>query len=230
MNDPFKMQTLTAPTNNTGKKPADNQKSNKVSNFIENFKEQGQAATTGVAKTVLEQIFGSMDSNYNQFPQTQNNIPNNFNTPGQKPFNFAEFLRSRENFTKMRERQFAQQQRSQERLIFSRKNEETKKEIELLKQEIKKLIKTSKDVTAEILAAEKTIMTTTVEAGTYQVNFFQRVRRMIMIARKRLQDSQNWLQLFNSRQRQKAGYWGNVKKSGTKYMLSNERYMSTQAG
>lgn len=162
-------------------------------------------------------------------PQNPNFGPVNPQNPNQ-PFNFAEFLQQREQKIRQQERNLADQQRQSEKVLFHRKEEEARKEVEAIKEEIKKIIKTMGGVSAELIAAEQTVLSTTVEAGTYHLNFFQRVRRLLALARKRLSESQHWLELFNSRQKHRSFYWGQVKKSGTKYMLSQERYMATQAG
>lgn len=199
-------------------------------NFIEalkdlggGVKDQAKAATTGMLNQAVDQMTGSLDQSSPQSPADR------FPQP-QMPFNFSEYLKSRENQIRQQERQMAQQQRGAEKLVYHRKEEEAKQQVELIKAEIKKLIVETGEMSVELQQAEQTVMTTTTEPGTYHLNFFDRIRRLIALARKRISESRNWLELFNSRKQQKSYYWGQVKKSGTKYMLSHERYMATQAG
>jgi hypothetical protein len=206
--------------------------STKPHNFIEalkdlggGVKDQGKAATAGILSQAVDQMTGKADQ---YSPQTQGSA-DQFPQP-QMPFNFAEYLKSRENLVRQQERQLAEQQRSGEKLVFHRKEEEAKQQVELIKTEIKKLIVETGQMSVELQQAEQTVMTTTVEPGTYHLNFFDRIRRLIALARKRISESRNWLELFNSRQQQRSYYWGQVQKSGTKFMLSHERYMATQAG
>jgi len=69
-----------------------------------------------------------------------------------------------------------------------------------------------------------------VEPGVYHLNFFERPKQAIIIFRKKIEDSASWLALFNQRAKKRGYYWTQFKKSGTKFLLSQERYMATQAG
>ena len=77
---------------------------------------------------------------------------------------------------------------------------------------------------------KKATLQAVVEPGTYHETFFDRIRKLIELARKKLAESETWMQIFNNRSQKRSHYWGQVKKSGTKYMLSQERYMATQVG
>ena len=69
-----------------------------------------------------------------------------------------------------------------------------------------------------------------VEPGVYHLNFLEKLRETIIFLSKSIKESFNWLAVCNSRAKKRSHYWSQVKKSGTKYMLSQERYMATQAG
>jgi Tfp pilus assembly protein PilP len=224
MDDPFKYPN---PYANNQNKPTQ-KPAQKTNNFLEAFKDQGKAATLGVAQNAVDQIFGTQ-SIQNSDPRPLLNSPDTTKTPAQ-PFNFAEFLKMREQRIRQQERMLSQQQRHTETVLFHQKEEKAKQEIEAIKLEIKKIIETAQSMSAEVKAAQYTVMAQTVEAGTYQVNFFERVLRLLVYIRKHLADSKNWLETFNGRKANKSFYWGQVGKSGAKYMLSHERYMATQAG
>ena len=66
--------------------------------------------------------------------------------------------------------------------------------------------------------------------GTYHVNFFEKLKKFIIQLRKQVAESGNWLEISNQRKVAQRHYWGNVKKSGTKYMLSHDRSVATQPG
>ena len=190
--------------------------------FGSDFKNQARAATLGTLNTATGQITGTI---YDRQPSQTDRL-----AQPQAPFNFAEYLRSREMQIRQQERMMGQQQRSAETMIFHRKEEEAKKEVEIVKAEIKKLVIETGKVSTELREAEKTVMTTTTEAGTYHLNFFERIRNLISLARKNISESKTWLQMFNGRNKNKSFYWAQVKKSGTKFMLSNERTVATQTG
>jgi hypothetical protein len=229
MTDLFKLANQLG---NKNQKPNNNQGKSSA-NFLETFKDQAGAATTGMVSNAYDQLFGGGKNNQYQDIIPQNGQvanPNTLANPNQLPFNFAEFLKLREQQIRQQERNLTTQQRRTETVIFHQKEEKAKQEIEFIKCEIKKIINTAENISGELVEAEKTVMATTVETGTYQINFFQRIRNLIILARKRLQESQHWLELFHTRQNQRSYYWGQVGKSGAKYMLSHERYMATQAG
>jgi len=239
MSDPFQFPK---PSYMAGNKQSQNQNSPKPqaknNNFIEAIKDQGMAATTGVAKGALDQVFGGNPSQFPSFPQENYNpapaLPNwnqaaNPNVQ-QAPFNFAEFLRLREQKIRQQERGLADQQRRTERVLFSQKEEKAKQQIEAIKEEIKNIIKTANTIDARMFSIEKEVMSPTVEAGTYHENFFERILKVLVLIRKSLTDSSNWMEAMHGRNSAKSHYWGNVGKSGAKYLLSNERYMATQAG
>ena len=137
------------------------------------------------------------------------------------------YLKSRERQAVSRERQKFEGRIREERLVFHRKQEEAKLQIKAVQEELKKLADASQGLSQEI---KKATFTATVEPGTYHDNFFDRIRRLIQLARKKISESKSWLETFNHRAKKRSHYWFNVKKSGTKFMLSQERYMSTQVG
>lgn len=111
--------------------------------------------------------------------------------------------------------------------IFDRKEEEVKAKISAIKEQLKLLIKELAGMDKEL---EKAIEEEIVNPGTYHLNFFEKLRKFLIDLRKRVADSANWLEISSQRKAAQQGYWGNVKKSGTKYMLSQERTLATQAG
>jgi len=180
--------------------------------------DQVKAATAGVLSEAAGQIFGG--------PAREDTLI----SPTQQPASFKEYLAKREKKIRFQERKTAEQQRATERVVYSKKEQETKLEIASLQQEIKKLAVATKELSAEVVEAEKTAFSAVVSPGTYHLNFFDRIRRLISAARKRINESKNWLSLFNSRKKQRSIYWQHAKKLGSKYTMSAERYMSMSAG
>lgn len=208
-------KTLSSFSNSTSKA----KKTSYSSNFIEALKDQAKTATFGVGSQAIDQIAG-------RAPQTpQQEAP-------QQPFNFAEYLQLRERKIRQQERLFAQRQQTTEILVYHRKEEAAQKEVELIKQEIKTLAVQTGKLSSELGEAEKAVSgrTPDIKTGTYYISFFERIRNLIKLAKKRITESRTWLQIFNSRAKAKCSYWGQFKKSGTKFLLSQERYMATQAG
>jgi hypothetical protein len=111
--------------------------------------------------------------------------------------------------------------------VFDQKEEEVKAKIKIIKEELKLL---AKELAGMDIQLEKAIEEAIVSPGTYHVSFFEKLRRLIIDLKKRVVDSANWLEISNQRKASQQGYWANVGKSGTKYMLSQERTLATQAG
>ncbi|MCX8008638.1 MAG: DUF5660 domain-containing protein [Patescibacteria group bacterium] len=102
----------------------------------------------------------------------------------------------------------------------------TKQQIEAIRAELSLLAQSVGQLNQEV---EKAIMEVPVDPGIYHINFFERLRRVIQMIRKRVNDSNEWLQLSYSRKKQK-GYWAMYKKQGTKFGLSADRTPQTQVG
>lgn len=204
------LKPLTSPSLNQNKSTA-----HKTANLIESFKDQGKALTWGLGGSAWDQLAGGANR-----PQPQEN------------FNFSEFLQSREQQVRNQERSLFERQRSYEVLVFHRKEEICKKEIEIIKQEIKTLVVQTGKLSSELVQAEKAVggQTPDIKSGVYYFSFFERIRRLIKLAKKRITESRTWLTEFTGRCKAKSYYWGQTQKSGTKFMLSHERYMATQAG
>lgn len=117
--------------------------------------------------------------------------------------------------------------RHQERLVWTKKEEDTRLQIAAVLEELKKLASATKDLAKEADIAAKQVP---VEPGVYHLSFFERLRETLILLRKRIEESATWLAAFNQKAKRRNYYWAQVRKSGTKFMLSQERYMATQAG
>lgn len=117
--------------------------------------------------------------------------------------------------------------RKQERLVYSHVEQDTKLQIAAVLEELKKLALSTKGLAKQVDIAVQQVP---VEPGSYHLNFFEKLRESLILLRKRLDESATWLAAFNQRSKRRNYYWGQFKKSGSKFLLSQERYMSTQAG
>ena len=122
--------------------------------------------------------------------------------------------------------QLAELQRQQE-AFASRQTAEIRQQILALKQEIQTFAKSAGEFAQEVQKATAQIPS---RPGIYHKNFFIHLREVIMTLRKRVESSRNWLATANARAGKRGFYWGQISKSGTKYMLSSERYMVMSTG
>lgn len=123
------------------------------------------------------------------------------------------------------------QQQAQERLVFTQRERKARQEIEYIRKEllgeVGKLNKATQSLAKEI---ELTVSAQTPEPGVYHFNFLGWIREQIADLFKKTNDSLTWLSAFNSGKNRKAHFGKQVKQSGTKFLLSQERTVQTQMG
>lgn len=117
--------------------------------------------------------------------------------------------------------------RKQEKLVWSQQEQQTKMQISAILQELKKLALATKNLAKQVDVAASQVP---VEPGIYHINFFEKLKETIILFKKRIEESATWLSACNQRAKKRSHYWGQVHKSGTKFMLSQERYTATQTG
>lgn len=121
----------------------------------------------------------------------------------------------------------AQEIKREEHLVFSAKEQETKTKVQNLMLEVKKMAQAVKELEEQTAAA--TIIAPA-NPGVYHETFFEKLISFVKSMTKNIKNSSLWLSTSSSKAKKNPYYWQQVKKSGTKFMLSQERYMSTQAG
>jgi hypothetical protein len=193
--------------------PNNNQRSH--ANFIEALKSIGNQTVNSVKNDVVGGVGRGFieDLTNSRANQTRSNQTETGLTPEQQ--------------IHLEVQRIARQRELNETKVFDSKAEETKTRIKVIQEELKML---AKELAGLDIALEKAIEEEIVNPGTYHVTFFEKLRRILIDLRRRVADSANWLEVSSQRQAAQKGYWGNVKKSGTKYLLSQERTLATQAG
>lgn len=111
-------------------------------------------------------------------------------------------------------------------VLFNHHQEETKRALAELREEIKKL---AKSITSLDKNVEVAILQEIVETSEYQVNFFIRLRKFIATIRDNVSEAGLWVQAFAAKKKKKNYFWNtanNKKKGGTKFMFSDESSVS----
>lgn len=195
-----------------------NNKKSSAGSFLEALKEQAKAASLGVVKTGYDQVSGA---GYQPAQENQQN-----------QFNFQDFLKSWERQARLQERTAIRNIQISETIVFHHKEEAAKQQIELIKKEIKCLASHIGGLSSEIVQAQKAVSGELPDAktGIYYISFFERVKRLLVLARKKITESRTWLQEFASRGKAQSFYRQQANNSGTKFTLSSERTMATQVG
>jgi hypothetical protein len=190
-------------------------------NFIEALKEIGSSVKKQSKDAAAGTIRGSIDQISGQNSQEEDRAK------GDSSFNFEEYLKSREEQVKYRERKRYERKKQMEKSKNTEREKRIQQQIKALQQELKKLTSQTDELNKDLEKAAKEKIT---DPGIYHVGFLERIKKLIELANKQVAESRTWLQEWKNRSKKKSHYWKNVKKSGTKFMLSHERYMVTQKG
>jgi len=193
---------------------ASNKKSSKKKGISDNFLEVLRELGEGTIDTTVDQITGRKRSGELKPDETI------------ELKQFARETVEREKFTQEFEQEILGL-RHREKLVYTKEQQEIKLQIKAIQDELKKLAESTQGLAKEVEIAAKQVP---VEPGVYHLTFFEKLRQIIIQFRQRIEDSRTWLAASNQRAKRRNYYWSQVKKSGTKFMLSAERYMSTSAG
>ena len=195
---------------NLMKKQNNNRHKQKGVGFFENLKDLGDGIARSTAEEAVKQITGRGT------------------LKPEEPLEFEKYIAEREKEIRGEERRFYERRRAQEKILWTAEQQKTALQIETIQEELKKLVNETEGLSREIKTAAVQAI---VEPGVYHLNFLERLLELIKLIRKKIQESKTWLAEWNAYCKKKRNYyWVQVKKSGTKFMLSSERYMATQAG
>lgn len=144
--------------------------------------------------------------------------------PGSNPF--TQFQEKKES-EKRRTEAFFQARQQEWNKVFSSKEKHTEQRIEEIRQQLKNLAKQVKQLDKNLL---KAVESPIVEAGEYHENFLTHIQKMIRLFGMKVQETNNWLEMYNSRSTKKGFYLGMAKTGGTSFTQANERSVATSVG
>ena len=121
----------------------------------------------------------------------------------------------------------AEHLKQEEKRVHDSKERQLTFQVKALQEELNEMAKATKELEKEV---EVAAFQAPVKAGAYHIAFFEKLRHFIKAFRSKIESSASWLAAFNQRSKKRSFYWAQARKSGTKFMLSAERYMATQAG
>lgn len=179
---------------------------------------------------------GVVDETKSQVRQAIGDIPQSFGLTSSgtlqpnESFSLDQLKQAENSGEKKAQTRFAHQlsqMREEEHTRFARQEREAKEQIKSIQQEIMSLAKSTGELTQEIQIATSQII---VNPGIYHKNFFAHLKSLIINLRKQVQSSKEWLSTHNTRSSQQSHYWSQVDKSGSKFMMSSERYTVTSTG
>lgn len=171
---------------------------------------------SGVGKTITKDVAGKVAAD--AFSSLFGSMPKS-----------GEFGKNRQVEFPHEERAFASNKKAPEfdrRAMLNADQLHVKQELEAVRTELKALSQTIKQFSLEV---NKAIHDEPIEPGIYHINFYQRLRSLLLLLKEQIDDSRTWLMVSTGRKKKKQ-YWGLYKKHGTKFGLSSERTMATQTG
>jgi len=120
-----------------------------------------------------------------------------------------------------------------ERRLFSEEKSETQKQLQELRlrlqaiqTEASKMIASTANLSQEVRNA---VLTGSVDASEYQINFFESIIKLISDFRKKIDSAVVWMQ-GTSKRAEKKNYWSQYKKKGASFLLSPDHYSQRSAG
>lgn len=211
------MATTYSNTNRSGR-----QKVQSPENFLEALRGLGKSTVSEAKSQARKAVVSDIPESFGFGPSgtlkpNESLTVNDLQNAQDKGYREAESDYSRQLF-QMREREHAH---------LKQQESAAKQQIISIQQEIRSLAKSLGDFAQEVQVAT---IQTPVNPGIYHKNFYTHLRSVISLLRQKVESSKNWLAATNSRAQKKGFYWSQVGKSGTKFMLSSERYMVTSTG
>ncbi len=221
-NDPFK--NFKPLNSRPVAKPA--AKSTVNNSFVESMRDMGGSVmkslkndvVKGTAQSIFDQLVGSAKTG--QAPDMNQN-----NTPDLGAF-IAEREKQAADQARSQERSFHMHKAQETKVLFSHADESLRKEIDGVRQELQMLVASMGKVEQQI---EMAMMDNIVDGGLYHLNYFQKLKTWIKFMRKSLEDGGAWLQMSSGR-KSKGYFWTQEAKSGNKYSQSSERNVQMGAG
>ena len=208
-------------------KPQQSRQTGRVTNFLEAFKENaGKKPAENLASGSFLEAFKKSASRRTDVVPTSGDLRPGEAIPVSDAISVEE-SRRREEQARAQEMLMAQRREEEQRARFRAKQEQVIKQIEAIREAILKIAKKTQNVGMEF---EKAAFEAPVNPGTYHVSFFEKLKSALEVIKKRLDDSASWLHVYNKRKKNIPFFWQQVQKSGTKYMLSSERYMQMAPG
>lgn len=117
--------------------------------------------------------------------------------------------------------------REQDKITVEKRTNELRIQIKAIHEEIIKLAHVTPELSREVDIAA---FQAPVEPSTYEMFFLERLFEFIKSFREKIEDSYVWLSTANRRAAKKNVWGQNLKKHGSKYLLSAEHYLQRSAG
>lgn len=136
-------------------------------------------------------------------------------------------LQKERQLEQKRKNEFFQARQKEFNEVYSRKKQEDQVRIEQLRNKLEELATSVKKLDKQV---SKAVNTQPTQTGLYQESFIDHLFQVLELIKRSVDNANTWLHVFNQMKKKKGHYWGQVKKQGAKYMLSEERQLATSVG
>lgn len=109
-------------------------------------------------------------------------------------------------------------------------SQETSAKINQIKEQIKAIADNMSQINHQVEAIETTAKENTPQESRYQLSFLELLLSFLKDLRERVEEGNTWLAAFQKKTSKRNYFWGQVKKSGSKFLLSSDRTPATQTG
>lgn len=111
-------------------------------------------------------------------------------------------------------------------LFVNEHQNEVEKTINDLRLEIKKLIQVSENISDEI---KQSVDQNIAEISEYQLNFFQRIKVLVIGFRQQISEASVWMETFNHKKKKCNAFRNKAKTGGQQYQDSSEHAVARSA-
>jgi hypothetical protein len=109
-------------------------------------------------------------------------------------------------------------------------NQETSAKINQIKEQIKAIANSMNQINHQVEVIETKAQENIPQESQYQLNFLELLLAFLKDLKERVEEGNTWLAAFQKKTSKRNYFWGQVKKSGSKFLLSSDRTPATQTG
>ncbi len=137
-----------------------------------------------------------------------------------------------EQFNQSYQRKIEFQRRINLNEINQRLNEsqEIAAKINLIRDEISLIVANMTQISQQVAEIKVSTQENIPQPGKYHLSFLELLLGFLYDLRERVEEGCTWLAAFQKKEQKRGYFWGQVKKSGTKFLLSSDRTPATQTG
>lgn len=195
-------------------------------NIIENFRDLGKSTAGALGTDLLKPVGEDFMRELLGFKTTKK-----FSgeiSPGET-LEMKNVLSGKEEENKKLKKQLFAEKSLREEIerAANQKAQDLNLQLSAITQEVAALSKNTQGLTREVEIAS---IQAPVNPGVYHLIFFEKLLEFIKSFRKKIEDATVWLTAYNRRSAKKRGFWGQVKMSGAKRLLSSEDNLQRSAG